>query len=146
MDKNEKLLLLQLILEDIRGNWGFDLEPRVDEALYLAQDLELPEFIKSIKEYKDDCANGYNDGRFFRMHYERGGYENLEELHGLSPTIIDKSDEFKKNIGVLTYPEYRFNDWGDWEGKYWHYTKFIWILVNNKTNEEALWIIWQKRT
>lgn len=117
MDKNEKLLLLQLILEDIRGNWGFDLEPRVDEALDLAQDLELPEFIKSIKEYKENCVCGDTDGRFFRNSYEDGGYEGMEMLHGLTPTIVDKSEMFKRNVGILNNPEYRFEDWKDWNDR-----------------------------
>ena len=36
MSKEEKILLLQLILKDIRGNWAFDLEERVEYASDLA--------------------------------------------------------------------------------------------------------------
>lgn len=114
MDRKEKILLLQLILEDIRGNWGFDLEERYEMALELAKELELKEFISSITEYIQYCSYGDNDGRFFRMSYKDGGYENMEKLHGLNKTIIDKSDEFKEMIDVLTYPEYRFNDWNEY--------------------------------
>lgn len=116
MSREEKLLLLQLILKDIRGNWGYNLGKRVDKALDLANDLKLDEFIESIKEYREDCKEGYNDGRFFRMSYEDGGYEDMEELHGLKHTIVDKSNEFKSEIRILTYPENRFDDWEEYEG------------------------------
>lgn len=35
MDKNEKILLLECILLDLRGNWGFDVSPRVKMAIEL---------------------------------------------------------------------------------------------------------------
>ena len=111
MDKNEKILLLQLILEDIRGNWAFGLKNRCETALELAKELELQDFVGSINEYIQDCKDGYNDGRFFRTSYKRGGYEGMEILHGLNKTIMDKSQEFKNSIDVLTYPEYRFEDY-----------------------------------
>lgn len=118
MDRNEKILLLQLILEDIRGDWGSDLEDRVGEALDLARELELPAFIKSIEEYQEDCTDGYNDGRFFRSNYRDGGYEGMVVLHELESTIIDKSEQFQRDIGILNNPDCRFDDWDDWEGKY----------------------------
>lgn len=111
MNEKEKLLLLQLILEDIRGNWAFDLERRYEMALDLSKELKLENFINSITEYIENCDNGDNDGRFFRMSYKEGGYINLEELHGLENTILDKSDDFKAMVYVLTYPENRFKDW-----------------------------------
>lgn len=111
MSTEEKLLLLELILKDIRGNWGFELEERVDRAIELAKELKLNKFIISIKEYKESCKNGIDDGRYFRMGQEYGGYEGMEELHNLSHTIIDKSDEFKSEIYILTYPDMRFDDW-----------------------------------
>ena len=111
MDKNEKILLLQLILEDIRGNWGFDLEERYEMAIDLAKELELQNFISSINDYIECCKEGWNDGRHFRKSFERGGYEGMEILHGLTKTITDKSEEFKRSISILTYPEYRFDDW-----------------------------------
>lgn len=115
MSDNEKLLLLQLILEDIRGNWGWGLEDRVDEALDIAEELELEVFIKSINEYKENCADGDSDGRHFRTGHEDGGYMDMETLHGLSKTIIDKSDEFKICMRILTYPEYGFTDWKEYK-------------------------------
>ena len=109
----EKILLLQLILEDIRGNWGWDLDDRVAEALELAVDLDLASHIESIEEFKDLCDKGDVDGRYFRCHYTDGGYEKMEELHGLEPTYKDKSDWFKAQVTILTYPECRFKDWED---------------------------------
>ena len=115
MDKNEKILLLQLILEDIRGNWGFNLEERYEMALDLAKELELQNFIDSINGYIEHCKEGWDDGRYFRKSFESGGYEGMKILHGLEKTIIDKSEEFKRSISILTYPEFRFNDWDKYQ-------------------------------
>jgi len=112
MNRNEELLLLQLILEDIRGNWGDQLNRRVNKALELATKLELPQFIKSINYYKGQCKYGERDGRFFREHQEYGGYIDMKDLHGLDNTIRDKSDSFKAAvIDILTFPENRLKDW-----------------------------------
>ena len=115
MDREEKILALQLILEDIRGNWGFELEERVDIALQLAEDLseEYPRFllmVKSIKEYQDICKEGDNDGRYFRTEFPYG-YEGMGKLHGLKRTYNDKSKTFKLCVNCLTYPENSFIDW-----------------------------------
>ena len=115
MDKNEKILLLQLILEDIRGNWGFNLEERYEMALDLAKELKLQNFIDSISNYIEHCKKGWDDGRYFRKSFEIGGYEGMEILHGLKKTIIDKSEEFKCYISILTYPECRFDDWDKYQ-------------------------------
>ena len=112
MDKNEKVLLLQLILEDIRGNWGWDLEGRVEKALDLAIELKLTPHIEAIKEFLEDMKTGDEDGRVFRGDYKWGGYLNMEELHELSPSILDKSKSFQINAeNILTYPEHRFTNW-----------------------------------
>lgn len=115
--REEKILLLQLILEDIRGNWGWGLEDRVNVALDLASELDLRPHIDRINEYNDRCLDGDNDGRFFRCHYENGGYEDMMELHCLESTIQDKSDWFKSQVGVLTYPDVRFDDWDKYESR-----------------------------
>ena len=115
MDKNEKLLLLQLILEDIRGNWAFQVEERVDEALKIAEDLELEQFINSIEEFWQDFVDGCEDGRCFRKHYDDGGYIGMKEVHGLEPTALDKSDEFKSKICILTFKEDLVPDWYEFE-------------------------------
>lgn len=112
MTKKEKILLLDLILQDIRGNWGWDLEDRVDMALRLATDLNFTQFVDSILEYDYRWQNhDDNDGRFFLMHYSNGGYMNMVDLHGLDYTINDKSKEFQEKANVLTYPNSLFNDW-----------------------------------
>lgn len=117
MDIKEKLLALQVILEDIRGNWGYDLEERVDKAEELVDSImsddkhsEDMEYMKeSINGFRDNMKEGYADGRSFRCEYPCG-YENMGEIHGLSKTYQDKSDEFKVCVSCLTYPENRFED------------------------------------
>jgi hypothetical protein len=109
MNDREKTLLLQLILEDIRGNWAYDLDSRVLMARELAEEL-------SLKAHQDRIdAFEYDDGRHFRTSYLDGGYEGMEVLHGLSQTIADKSPEFQQAAAILTYPEYRFDDWDEYE-------------------------------
>lgn len=104
MSDNEKCLLLQLILEDIRGNWAYSVSKRQEKAILLAKELGYEELAKEIKEW--DRA----DGRYFRHNYPLG-YIGMEKLHGLSRTFNDKSEDFKKTAGLyLTYPEHRFVD------------------------------------
>ena len=114
MNSKEKILALQLILEDIRGNWGWNLQERVDVALELATELskEYPiyeQMIDTINEYKVDCSNGDNDGKFFREKFPYG-YEGMNREHNLKRTYVDKSNEFKSLISCLTYPEQLFSD------------------------------------
>lgn len=124
MNVKEKILLVQLLLEDIRGNWGYawdgaDAEHRALKAKSLCQEIaselndntymtladECDEYIKGSYEYGDW------DGRFFRAPFPRG-YENMHDLHGLSETYKDKSEEFQiVSKEYLTYPENRFDDW-----------------------------------
>ena len=125
MDVKEKILLVQLLLEDIRGNWGYvwsygrNAEQRALKAKSLCQEIaaelndnnymtlaaECDEYIRESIEWGDW------DGRFFRAPFPRG-YENMDELHGLKSTYKDKSEEFKFVAeDYLTYPENRFDDW-----------------------------------
>lgn len=111
MTKQEKLLLLQLILEDVRSNWAFSVRERISGALELAEELKdvegMDELIETIKDYEIDTG----DGRYFRDNYPCG-YLEMDSLHELEKTFNDKSDEFKKKAKqLLTYPEYRFKDW-----------------------------------
>ena len=51
------------------------------------------------------------DGRYFRDVFPYG-YEDMEKLHDLEPTFLDKSDEFKAIAeAYITYPDTRFDDW-----------------------------------
>lgn len=128
MEKNEKILLLQLILEDLRGNWS-NPRQRAELALSLAKELEMPVFVSNIERYMSSSEGfGDWDGRYFRDSHERGGYEGMHVLHNLFTmkvpewekegkeypyyTFADKSDEFKKAAeDILTYPESRFEDY-----------------------------------
>jgi hypothetical protein len=108
MEKNEKMLLLDLLLQDIRGNWGWENNSRTDLALQLANELGLGEHINRINSY---LRLDYRDGRHFRIAFENGGYEGMKNHHDLEYTFNDKSEEFRKlALEYLTYPEYRFAD------------------------------------
>ena len=125
MDVKEKILLVRLLLEDIRGNWGWvgsfgqNAENRALKAKTLCQEIasELNDnnymtLANTCDEYIDGSYRyGDWDGRFFREAFPNG-YENMSELHGLTETYKDKSEEFQLVAkDYLTYPEHRFDDW-----------------------------------
>jgi hypothetical protein len=113
MNEEEKTLLLQLILEDLRGNWGYNAEVRAMKAGELAKEIGLTKHYERTQSYiKESSEYGDWDGRYFRCSKEIGGYEGMDEMHGLPKTLKDKSEEFKKEaLDILTYPEYRFDDY-----------------------------------
>ena len=112
MSIEEKILLLKLILEDIRGNWGWETGNRDAEAYKLSREL-----YKSTNNEKWDklseCIARYEhgeDGRYFRDYFPNG-YMGMESLYSITETYKDKSDEFKAKVKeYLTYPEYHFED------------------------------------
>lgn len=109
MGDKEKIYLLQLLLEDIRGNWGWEIHPRIPFARQLAKELNLQAHVKRIDDYD------FSDGRHFRTYYHNGGYEGMDDMHGLHPTIRDKSDEFKKLVeDYITFPDSKFDDWDEY--------------------------------
>lgn len=124
MNVKEKILLVQLLLEDIRGNWGYwgigkDAEDRALKAKSLCEEIakelkndEYDQLSFSCDKYIESSRKcGDWDGRWFRDIFPYG-YENMAELHGLNPTFNDKSDEFRAVAKeYLTYPENRFEDW-----------------------------------
>lgn len=129
MNVKEKILLVQLLLEDIRGNWGYtwdgvDAEGRALKAKSLCEEIASELNDNNYMELADNCDSyikssyewGDCDGRYFRASFPEG-YINMDSLHKLSHTYADKSDEFKTiAIEYLTYPENRFDDW---EEKFW---------------------------
>lgn len=121
MNVKEKILLIQLLLEDIRCNWGWERDRGICSRAVKARDL-CNELASGL-EYKSfailaDCCDRYirdyfedGDGRYFRDVFPYG-YENMYILHCLESTYMDKSDEFKCVAEqYLTYPENRFDDW-----------------------------------
>lgn len=112
MKKDEKILMIKLLLKDIRGNWGWEHSNRAGKAYDLSMELYIDTEDKNwlilarcIAQY-----DGY-DGRYFRSKFPYG-YEEMEKLYTITETYKDKSEEFKKIVEeYLTYPEYRFEDY-----------------------------------
>lgn len=120
MNIKEKILMVQLLLQDIRGNWGWENDDGICSRAIKARDLceeiasELNDdkyltLANSCNEYIETYfENG--DGRYFRDEFPYG-YENMDGLHGLKYTFKDKSDDFKMVVKeYLTYPDYLFED------------------------------------
>ena len=109
----EKILMIELLLRDIRGNWGWELFHRAEKAKELCMSISnevqgMDTLANSIKEYIDEPEK---DGRFFRIEYPLG-YEDMEQLHEENYNIKGKSKEFVEIAKkYLTHPEYRFDDW-----------------------------------
>lgn len=118
MNTQEKILLVQLLLKDIRLNWGWEKRGRAAKAKELCEEIakELYDdnyftLAKTCEEYIRCEEGGCNDGRFFRAEFP-DGYEGMDHLHGLAHTFADKSYDFKITAEeYLTYPEYLFDDW-----------------------------------
>lgn len=127
MDVKEKILLVELLLEDIRGNWGYCGIGRnaIDRALKaaslceeIAEELNDDRYLmlqNACNAYINNYYDGDSDGRWFREEFP-DGYENMEKLHGLPFTFLDKSEEFQEEAEeFLTYPQFRFDDWQERE-------------------------------
>ena len=122
MDIKEKILLVQLLLIDIRCNWGWEKDKGICSRAKKARDLcndianrlnddRYLTLASRCDEYIRDCSNGYGDGRYFRDTFPYG-YEDMDNLHGLKTTFSDKSEEFKTIAkSYITYPDTRFDDW-----------------------------------
>lgn len=122
MEVKEKILLVQLLLLDIRGNWGWEnfgvgRFGRVNKAKELCKEIsdELNDdrylvLADSCDNYIKESLDGDNDGRYFRQEFPYG-YECMYDLHGLEITYMDKSDEFKSVVETfITYPDSCFDD------------------------------------
>lgn len=125
MTTNEKILLVQLILEDIKNNWssgwfGHDVEERAAKAKSLCEEIAKELGDNQYLRLAKSCTNYINIGRqeydwngsFFEQPFPKG-FENMDELHKLPHTYKDKSEEFQLVAEeYLIYPEDSFKDWG----------------------------------
>lgn len=126
MNIKEKILLVQLLLEDIRNNDNYDCEKRAVKAKSLCEEIAsetsknvdyviLADFcdayIKTGKKFGDW------DGRFFRNAFPMG-CERMSKLHGLNLMIKNKSNDFQSIAKMcLISPEDAFIDWVEWINK-----------------------------
>ena len=121
MNTKEKILLVQLILEDIRGNWAYDAERRANKAQELCKELSKETNNADYEILADYCETYIKssmkwddwDGRFFRQPFPMG-YEGMDKLHNIKHRYLDKTREFKELADeYLTHPEYIFDDWAN---------------------------------
>lgn len=109
MSEDEKKALLVILMEDIRGNWGWEKKSRVSRLHELATELEILQVLDRVNEYINLCSEGEDDGRYFRVDFKYGGYENPP--FKINRDFNSYSDEFKKEaLGYLTYPSRRFEN------------------------------------
>ncbi len=98
--KSDDFILMILIMEDLRGDWGSNCEGRANKVKELAEKLGYKNtsylvdgYLQGIKENWD------NDGRYFRCDFEtNGGYENVEiPRKNYSKELIERVEEFCNN-------------------------------------------------
>lgn len=107
MSIEEKLLLLEVLMRDMRGSFPQGNDVRLEKAIAIARELELDGVVKDIERFKED---EYMDGRWFRS--SPWGYDYIKSLRSdKDNTIINKSEEFKEEVEWLEFPEYLFIDW-----------------------------------
>lgn len=115
MNKKEKVLFLQLIMENIVEGAGSNLHNYVEESLNIACELNFMATINKLHDFKSNMDKGVFDGKVLVCHYQEGGILNMENIHNLSRTIVDKSSSFKNNLSLLTSPQTKFSDWKEFE-------------------------------
>ena len=121
MNTNEKILLVQLLLEDLEDNYTYKPDKRAAKAKSLCEEITketqnddyliladfCDSYIKTGKQWDDW------DGRFFRNPFPMG-YKRMDILHNLKPTFNNKSNDFKTVVKeYMTNPELRFGDWNN---------------------------------
>lgn len=82
LDENEKVLLLKLLMEDIRGNWGFDVVERIELIKALTTSITtLPKGLLNAIRYNAETFDGeFNDGRIFRDGHLELSEEIIEKI------------------------------------------------------------------
>lgn len=109
MSKEEKILLIYILLKDVRCNFDDLTYGRVETAVNLCKELG-GDFLTLADQCKDFMEDEFPDGRYFRDVFPYG-YENMEALHGLTQTYQDKSEEFRKVVDeMVTFPDILFED------------------------------------
>lgn len=121
MNVKEKILLIQLLLEDLENNWTQNPDKRASKAKSLCEEITketrnndyliLADFcntyIKTGKQFGDW------DARLFRQTFPMG-YRSMEKIHNLKPTYNNRSDEFQSIVReYMVLPDLIFNDLGN---------------------------------
>lgn len=125
MNTKEKILLVQLLLEDIKNDNSRDCEKRASKAKTLCKELVHEAHNEDYGILADFCDTFINvgkkfgdwDGRMFRNAFPMG-CERMNKLHGLNLMIKNKSNDFQ-NVAKehLLSPEDAFVDWFEWNNK-----------------------------
>ena len=108
MRKEEKLLLLELLMKDVRGAFPENTQDeRLLKILELSEELGLDNLYNETQEWLRHCD--YLDGRQFRDC--NMNYDVISKMHSLKPTYKDKSYNFCKEAMIIKYKEYIFSDY-----------------------------------
>ena len=124
MNTKEKILIVQLILTDIRCNWGCNwgeksAEERALKAKSLCEEIANETHNDEFTLLADFCDTYINsskkwgdwDGRFFRSAFPMG-YEKMDRFHNLKRTYKNRSKDFRSMADeYITAPELIFDDW-----------------------------------
>ena len=92
MTKEEKVLLIEVLLQDVRNNWSSLTTERVETAAKLCDELggEFAILSLTCREFLEDSVV---DGRFFREDFPYG-YIGMDKMHRLDRRLEGKSEDF----------------------------------------------------
>lgn len=119
MNTKEKILLVQLLLEDIEYNWNSNAKNRALKAKSLCEEIASETHNEDYTILADFCDTYINtgkkfgdwDGRFFRNPFPMG-YNSMDKLHKLKHTYTGKSEDFQSMANeYIISPEFVFSDW-----------------------------------
>ena len=119
MNTKEKILLVQLLLEDLENDCEQNPDKRASKTKSFCEEISnelqnenyliLADFCDTYINVGKRCGDW--DGRFFRQTFPMG-YRSMEKLHNLKPTYNNKSDEFKSIVmEFVVLPNLLFDDW-----------------------------------
>lgn len=118
MNTKEKILLVQVLLEDIEYYYDNNAENRAEKAKSVCAELANETRNDEYLILADFCdtyikiGKRHNDwdGRFFRQSFPMG-YNGMDKKHGLKHTYHNRSDDFKSTvIEYMSAPEFVFKD------------------------------------
>ncbi len=109
----EKLLLLELLMNDIRMDWSINAtsDRRVKMCIVLCKDLlnytESSSKMFRVLQRLAVYSTGDFDGRWLRVGFDTlGGYVGMEKYHRMKPYAKDRSPWFKRTANDLLINDY----------------------------------------
>ena len=103
LSNREALLLLELIMQDLRMNWGPPkrfVKRRKEMAMLLAKDLCFFACVGRLYMFERN-----DDGRWLRAPADHGGYEDLDKIHLFPRNEEDRYSYLDRSLKFRIYAQ-----------------------------------------